>query len=81
LAGDASLRIMYDALAGIRPAERVKWLEEMLRASQTCTLVCITHRADVLEKMDQVAVVVGNELTYMGPWSGMPERIKTTEIC
>ena len=81
LAGDASLRIMYDALAGLRPKEREQWLDEMVRAGQSGTLVCITHRKDALKRMDHVVVVQNDKCVYQGTWSQMPNELKENEIC
>lgn len=81
LAGKASLRVMYDALAGLRPAERQKWLDEMFRAGQDGTLLCITHRRDALMRMDEIAVIQENTCVYHGPWDQMPENLKESEIC
>ena len=81
LAGDASLRIMYDALAGLRPKERERWLDEMVRAGQTGTLVCITHSKDALKRMDELVVVQNDTCIYRGTWSQMPNELKENEIC
>jgi ABC-type transport system involved in cytochrome bd biosynthesis fused ATPase/permease subunit len=53
----------------------------MVRAGQSGTLVCITHRKDALQRMDLVVVVQNDECVYEGPWSEMPNELKEDEIC